>query len=127
MRTFYGTNCGFFAAFETVICGNCTAQLGFVPEELDIFAFAPEDAGAWRRIEGEEAVPDGRRWHRCANHVSVHVCNWMVLEPGLTDPPEATCTPDGVKFTEFSANATRIELGYQAGVEHLLQRLAWEA
>lgn len=79
MRTFYCTNCGFIASFETVTCGNCTAQLGFVPEELDIFAFAPDDGGAWRRVESEETVPDTRRWRRCANHASAHVCNWMVL------------------------------------------------
>jgi hypothetical protein len=103
MKTFYCTNCGFIAAFETVTCGNCTAQLGFVPEELDIFAFAPEDAGAWRRIEGEEAVPDGRRWRRCANHASVHVCNWMVL---ATDDEalcrSCRCTPRGTAIRKAS-------------------------
>ncbi|MGA9856953.1 MAG: putative zinc-binding metallopeptidase [Solirubrobacteraceae bacterium] len=59
-------HCGHLVFFENSLCLNCSTELGFVPEELDLVA-----------LEGDAAT--GR--YRCAN-AKLAKCNWMVSAPG---------------------------------------------
>lgn len=81
MNTFHCTRCRFVVFFENVVCSNCGAALGFVPEEMGMVAF---DAGGgadgrWRRLDGDA----GEAWKPCRNYVGRQLCNWMVA---ATDP-----------------------------------------
>jgi hypothetical protein len=59
-------HCGHLVFFENTVCLNCSHELGFVPERLDLVA-----------LEGEHAAA----LHRCANLVPAR-CNWMVAQEG---------------------------------------------
>jgi len=76
MKTFYCDHCGFVVFFENTSCGNCGSALGFVPEEMDVGAFAIEADGAWRRLGAQRE--DSHAWRPCRNYTNEQVCNWMV-------------------------------------------------
>lgn len=77
MKTFHCAGCGFIAFFENTACGNCGAQLGFVPEELSMAAFEVGPDGTWSRL-GDEAPGDAKAWRPCRHYAQDQVCNWMV-------------------------------------------------
>src|ERR1700734_1637158 len=66
MLSFACGHCGQLVFFENTVCLNCSTELGFVPERLELLA-----------LEGESAAG----LHRCAN-LELATCNWMVTEPG---------------------------------------------
>jgi hypothetical protein len=66
MLSFACGHCGHLVFFENTRCLNCSAELGFVPEQSDLVA-----------LEGEAA----RALHRCAN-LAIAKCNWMVDREG---------------------------------------------
>lgn len=76
MKTFYCDHCGFVVFFENTVCGNCGSALGFVPEEMDLGAFAVEPDGKWRRLGAQRK--DSHAWRPCRNYTGGQVCNWMV-------------------------------------------------
>lgn len=78
MKTFYCTNCGFVVFFENVACGNCGAVLGFVPEALQLAAFAADPAGPWHQLDSGQPNPEEGAWLPCRNYTQEQVCNWMV-------------------------------------------------
>lgn len=68
MRAFACPVCRGFAAFESVRCSNCRAELGFHLPSLAMIAVG----------EGFADI-GGRRWVRCTKHGSLR-CNWLVPE-----------------------------------------------
>jgi len=74
MRPFNCAGCGLAVYFENTHCGGCGAQLGFLPAELRMAAFAAAGDGPWRALGRElEARP-------CVNREAA-ACNWMVVDP----------------------------------------------
>jgi hypothetical protein len=59
-------HCGRLVFFENTVCLNCSTELGFLPESLELVALDR---------------PPGNGLHRCAN-ATIAACNWMVSEPG---------------------------------------------
>lgn len=99
MRTFACQSCGQPVYFENVVCVQCGATLGFLPDELRLAALEQGSDGTWttirptkrlrrpglferllsRRPETPDArVTSGRRYRHCANYAEHNVCNWMV-------------------------------------------------
>jgi len=99
MRTFACQSCGEPVYFENVVCYNCDATLGFLPDELRLAALEQGSDGTWttvrptkrlrrphlfsrlvdRRPETPDAsVTSGRHYRHCANYAEHSVCNWMV-------------------------------------------------
>jgi hypothetical protein len=66
MLSFACGHCGRLVFFENTVCLNCSTELGFVPERLDLVALDR---------------PPASQLHRCAN-ATVAACNWLVAEPG---------------------------------------------
>jgi hypothetical protein len=79
MRAFTCSVCGRGIYFESTSCVHCRSELGFVPADRDLAAFAPIGlTGA--------AVPlgtGGPSMRPCQNRVVVG-CNWMVPDDGST-------------------------------------------
>ncbi len=61
--------CGASVFFQNTTCLSCGQELGFLPEALDMIAFASS--------EPHVETPHGR-YRKCANYVQEGVCNWMV-------------------------------------------------
>lgn len=99
MRTFACQACGQPVYFENVVCNQCGATLGFLPEELRLAALQQQPDGSWtpirptnklrkpsvftrlwsRRPETPDVrVHSHRRYRKCANYAEHNVCNWMV-------------------------------------------------
>jgi hypothetical protein len=66
MLSFACGRCGHLVFFENTVCLNCSTELGFVPDRLELFALTGE---------GAEGL------YRCAN-LELATCNWMVTQPG---------------------------------------------
>jgi hypothetical protein len=66
MLSFACGHCGRLVFFENTVCLNCSTELGFMPERLELVALDR---------------PPGSTLHRCAN-ATVAACNWLVAEPG---------------------------------------------
>jgi hypothetical protein len=66
MLSFACGHCGRLVFFENTVCLNCSTELGFMPERLELVALDR---------------PPGSALHRCAN-ATVAACNWLVAEPG---------------------------------------------
>jgi hypothetical protein len=66
MLSFACGHCGRLVFFENTVCLNCSTELGFLPERLELVALDR---------------PPGNALHRCAN-ATVAACNWLVAQPG---------------------------------------------
>ncbi|NBB71116.1 MAG: hypothetical protein GVY33_12480 [Alphaproteobacteria bacterium] len=71
MRAFKCARCGLAVYFENTHCGGCGALLGFLPDALEMLAFAPAPPG-----EPWAAVGRERLARPCANRDAAG-CNWM--------------------------------------------------
>jgi hypothetical protein len=114
MRTFACQSCGQPVYFENVLCTNCGATLGFLPDEMRLAALEERPDGTWALIRPTPAlrrrgivermfkrrpeVPQGvhdtfKRYRKCANYAQHNVCNWMV-PADCQDPLCVTCRPN---------------------------------
>ncbi len=108
MRTFACQICGQPLYFENVLCTQCGAQLGFLPDELRLAALGENPDGTWtpvppseklhqagplaRRFDRRPRIPDAgtpstQAYRKCQNYSDHNVCNWMVP----THAKEALC------------------------------------
>lgn len=105
MRTFACQACGQSVYFENVVCTQCGAVLGFLPDELRLVALTEQSDGTWmpiapvKKLHLEKPPRPGffarffgrrskipvpqqplstRRYRKCANYTEYNVCNWMV-------------------------------------------------
>jgi hypothetical protein len=99
MRTFACQSCSQPVYFENVVCTQCGATLGFLPDALRLAALAEQPDGTWTPIRPTEKLRSPNRWSRlfsrrpetpdarnhidrhyrkCANYTEHNVCNWMV-------------------------------------------------
>jgi hypothetical protein len=67
--------------FENTHCLTCSAELGFVPNQLAVGAIEPAEGGQYRVAGTDEP------YAKCENYVAHGVCNWMVE---VADP-QALC------------------------------------
>ena len=75
MRTFHCDKCGQLVFFENVRCENCGSILGYIPEQLAIFAFESNAEGF---LCSPNPALSGRRFKKCVNYAREDVCNWML-------------------------------------------------
>lgn len=69
MRAFACGRCGQLVFFENTLCLRCSAELGFVPERLELIAFDPDGDSGLRRCENAELAE----------------CNWLVQGDDAND------------------------------------------
>lgn len=70
----YHCHCGNTIYFENTRCLACDRSLGFLPDSMQMAAFALQSDGLWQAL-----APAGRGLYRqCANYAHENVCNWMV-------------------------------------------------
>ncbi|MBC7954731.1 MAG: putative zinc-binding peptidase [Cytophagales bacterium] len=111
MRTLTCERCGVRVFFENVVCENCGAQLGFVPDELVMGAFEIGQQG-WVRVTDRPAMKP------CDNYVSLQVCNWML--PAEAD--QQLCA--SCRTTHIVPALSKPEnLGYWLAIEQAKRRL----
>jgi hypothetical protein len=72
MKLFSCATCGNLLYFENVVCTQCGAVLGFLPDSMSLAALEPAGEGLW------QAVGEARPYRMCANYSAHAVCNWMV-------------------------------------------------
>lgn len=70
MKLFH-CRCGNQVFFDNTVCQQCSRDLGFAPELLDMLAL---DASA----DGRLTNSDGKAYHRCANFHRYSNCNWLL-------------------------------------------------
>ncbi len=106
MRTFACQSCGQPVYFENVVCTQCGAVLGFLPDQLLLAALAEQPDGLWttvppskqlrrpglfvRMLSRRPETPTDEiagRFRKCANYAIHQVCNWMVP----ADEDESLC------------------------------------
>ncbi|WP_404418090.1 putative zinc-binding metallopeptidase [Marinospirillum sp.] len=75
MKLFACSCCGQLVYFENTHCTRCGSLLGFVPELLELLAFAPAGEGLWKPLGRYQ---DTELYHQCNNFAHQGVCNWMV-------------------------------------------------
>lgn len=96
MRLFHCSHCGCVVFFDSTQCVNCGHTLAFVPEIMDMAAFAPANgdaSGAWT-LSPPPADPSlPARWYMCGNRTNHHACNFAVADDGGDDnePLCASC------------------------------------
>ena len=70
----YRCHCGNTIYFENTRCLACDRSLGFLPDSMQMAAFALQSDGLWQAL-----APAGQGLYRqCANYARENVCNWMV-------------------------------------------------
>jgi len=86
--------------FENVVCEQCAALLGYLPDVGEVGAFEPVGDGSWRSLH---PVALGKHYRQCRNYANEQVCNWMIpAESGdvlcrscvLTETIPNLATPD---------------------------------
>jgi len=70
----YQCHCGNTVYFENTRCLVCDRSLGFLPDSMQMAAFALQADGAWQSLA---PAPPGL-YRQCANYARENVCNWMV-------------------------------------------------
>lgn len=73
MKNFH-CHCGNTVYFENTRCLACDRSLGFLPDSMQMAAFALQPDGAWQSLT--PASPG--LYRQCANYARENVCNWMV-------------------------------------------------
>ncbi|MHB8850979.1 MAG: zinc-binding metallopeptidase family protein [Acidithiobacillus ferriphilus] len=81
MKTFTCPNCANMVFFESTVCENCNANLGFVPEQQFMAAFFRQMNGSWEPA----GISPQYNIQPCRNYESVQVCNWMVAKDDGND------------------------------------------
>ena len=83
MRLFRCNNCGNPVYFENRSCIKCGSRLGFVPEDIGLFALQRDatQPDRWRRVDQQQFL-----YRFCPNAV-FDVCNWVVR----AESPEIYC------------------------------------
>jgi hypothetical protein len=76
MKLFHCASCGNRLYFENVSCTQCGAELGFLPDAMQLAAIEPAGEGLWKPL-GEE-----KRYRKCGNYAESGVCNWMTEPEG---------------------------------------------
>lgn len=75
-RSVSSCRCGRPIFFHNSVCLGCKAQLGFVPEVLQVRSLKPHSRkGAWT-VDGSDG---STVWKRCENFESAAGCNWLTL------------------------------------------------
>ena len=89
MKTFHCQYCGHPIFFENVQCLQCSSQLAFLPDRLNMAAIeeVPDgEEGAWRpRMRGRKT--SAARYRLCHNHTTQNACNFAVP----ADDPNVLC------------------------------------
>jgi hypothetical protein len=70
----YQCHCGNTVYFENTRCLVCDRSLGFLPDSMQMAAFALQADGAWQAL----APASPGLYRQCANYARENVCNWMV-------------------------------------------------
>ncbi len=83
MRLFRCDNCGNPVYFENRSCIKCGCRLGFVPDDIGLFALQPDatQAERWRRIDQQQFL------YRYCPNAAFDVCNWVIR----AESPETYC------------------------------------
>lgn len=76
MKKFFCSQCQAQVFFENDQCVHCGQPLGFVPDRLEMQAFAAAGDGWYLRLPAGQP----EKYRRCLNGVQHQVCNWMVPE-----------------------------------------------
>lgn len=93
MRIFNCSHCGSVVFFDSTQCVNCDHVLAFVPEAMDMVAFAPAADGTpdvWEACRGASPEAAARadadalpaRWRMCSNRALYNACNFAVPDDG---------------------------------------------
>ncbi|WP_275789415.1 zinc-binding metallopeptidase family protein [Pararhizobium gei] len=72
MRLFACANCGNPIHFDNRSCINCGSRLGFLPEDVMLYALVPANDGNWQVFNGH-----GGAVRFCANEAA-DICNWLL-------------------------------------------------
>ncbi len=83
MNLFHCSHCGDRVFFENTRCETCGSNLGFVPDERQMVAFAADES--WTRLGLQGAAQ-----RQCSNYAVEGVCNWM-LEASDAAPLCVSC------------------------------------
>lgn len=87
MKLFKCTFCGQLLYFENSLCVSCKHELGFIPEEVNLFTLTNENNGLYTVISDKKQFPAGFfrskkiQYKYCRNH-EFDVCNWLVPVAG---------------------------------------------
>lgn len=73
MKNFH-CHCGNTVYFENTRCVVCDRSLGFLPDAMQMSAFALQPDGSWQSLT--PASPG--LYRQCANYARENACNWMV-------------------------------------------------
>lgn len=73
MKLFHCNLCNHVVFFENTVCENCRASLGFIPDELRMHAFAPQQEQSYTSGQTDTSVT----WRYCNNHQH-DTCNWLI-------------------------------------------------
>ncbi|MBE7173429.1 MAG: putative zinc-binding peptidase [Williamsia sp.] len=96
MKLFECTYCGQLLQFENTRCEKCGHELGFLPEELQLFPLI-EEKGVYSLYNHQTE----RRYRYCDNH-AYGVCNWLVDD----NLPARFCTACSLNQTIPDLNKT---------------------
>ncbi len=87
MKLFKCQHCGQLIYFENDLCLKCSHRLGFIPEIMNLSAFAP--AGDAKPDNWRALAIDNKLYRPCAN-AQFGVCNWMI-DAGTEEAYCAAC------------------------------------
>jgi hypothetical protein len=88
MKTFHCQYCGHPVFFENVKCLQCSSDLAFLPDRLNMYAIekAGDGEDLWRP-RTRNRKPSGSRYRLCHNHTTQNACNFLVP----ADDPNPLC------------------------------------